>query len=124
MQGLKLGVFSTAPAIRNVVWNNITEIIGTFVLVFGVWAIFAGDVAPAFGPFLVASLVWGIGFPLVVPRVMRSTQPVILARVLRMRFCQFAGKGGSDWGYSWIPVVGPIIGGYSCRPIDLSFLDG
>ena len=44
-EGFKLGVFCTAPEIRSVVWNNITEIIGTFVLVFGVWAIFAGDVS-------------------------------------------------------------------------------
>ncbi len=119
--GLKLGVFSTAPAIRNVVWNNITEIIGTFVLVFGVWAIFFGNVADALGPFLVGALVWGIGLSLGGPtgyaiNPARDLGPRIAHAILPIH-----GKGGSDWGYAWIPVVGPIIGGIIAGLLILAF---
>jgi len=109
--GLKLGVFSTAPAIYNTPANLITEIIGTFVLVFGVFGIFANDLAPGFGPLLVGLLVLGIGLSLGGPtgyaiNPARDLGPRIAHAVLPI-----AGKGGSDWGYAWIPVVAPIIGG-------------
>ena len=115
-QALKLAAFCTAPAIRNFGANLISEIIGTFVLVFAVGAIFSKAVAasgPAagLGPYLVASLVWGIGLSLggttgyainpardLGPRLAHAALPV-------------AGKGGSDWGYAIVPVVGPLIGG-------------
>lgn len=115
--GLKLAVFSTGPAVRNVVWNNITEIIGTMVLVLGVAAIFAsgggtgGSPAAGLGPFLVAGLVWGIGLSLGGP----TGYAINPARDLGPRIAHFIlpipGKGDSDWGYGWIPVVGPIVGG-------------
>jgi glycerol uptake facilitator protein len=117
-QGFKLAVFCTAPAIRNAGTNLISEIIGTFVLVMGVAAIFQVatpvtgiSVAVGFGPFLVASLVWGIGLSLGGPtgyaiNPARDLGPRIAHAVLPI-----AGKGGSDWGYSWIPVVGPLVGG-------------
>jgi glycerol uptake facilitator protein len=120
-QGLKLGVFCTAPAIRNVVWNNITEIIGTFVLMFGVWAIFAGDVSPALGPFLVASLVWGIGLSLGGPTGYAINPARDLGPRIAHAILPVAGKGGSDWGYSWIPVVGPIIGAIIAGLLILAF---
>jgi glycerol uptake facilitator protein len=109
--GLKLGVFSTAPAIYNTPANVITEIIGTFVLVFGVFGIFANDLAPGLAPLLVGLLVLGIGLSLGGPtgyaiNPARDLGPRIAHAVLPI-----AGKGGSDWGYAWIPVVGPIIGG-------------
>jgi glycerol uptake facilitator protein len=114
--GLKLGVFCTAPAIYNTPANLITEIIGTFVLVFGVFGIFAnsgavGGSAAALNPLLVGLLVLGIGLSLGGPtgyaiNPARDLGPRIAHAVLPI-----AGKGGSDWGYSWIPVVGPIIGG-------------
>lgn len=115
--GLKLAVHSTGPAIRNTVANLITEIIGTFVLVFVIFAIFskggaaAGAPAPGVGPYLVAALVWGIGLSLGGPtgyaiNPARDLGPRIAHAVLPI-----PGKGDSDWGYSWIPVVGPIIGG-------------
>lgn len=119
--GAKLGVFSTGPAIPNTVNNLITEIIGTFVLVFGVHAIFAGDVSDALGPFLVGSLVWGIGLSLGGP----TGYAINPARDLGPRIAHFllpiAGKGDSDWGYSWIPVLGPIIGGILAGAILLLF---
>ncbi len=109
--GLKLGVFSTAPAIYNTPANLVTEIIGTFVLVFGVFGIFANDLASGLGPLLVGLLVLGIGLSLGGPtgyaiNPARDLGPRIAHAVLPI-----AGKGGNDWGYSWIPVVGPIIGG-------------
>jgi glycerol uptake facilitator protein len=116
--GLKLGVFSTAPAIYNTVANLITEIIGTALLVFGVVAIVTTSTAAgeeiAWGgifPLLIGLLVLGIGLSLGGPtgyaiNPARDLGPRIAHAVLPI-----AGKGGSDWGYSWIPVVGPIIGG-------------
>jgi glycerol uptake facilitator protein len=114
--GLKLGVFCTAPAIYNTPANVVTEIIGTFMLVFGVFGIFAysgevGGSAAALNPLLVGLLVLGIGLSLGGPtgyaiNPARDLGPRIAHAVLPI-----AGKGGNDWGYSWIPVVGPIIGG-------------
>jgi glycerol uptake facilitator protein len=123
--GLKLGVFCTAPAIYRTVPNLITEIIGTAMLVFGVLGIVgniqqiqqASDVDLSavfqFGlvPLIVGLLVLAIGLSLGGPtgyaiNPARDLGPRIAHAVLPV-----AGKGGSDWGYSWIPVVGPIIGG-------------
>jgi glycerol uptake facilitator protein len=105
----QLAVFSTGPAIRNPVWNTITEIIGTFVLVFVI--LMFGGTPSGLGPFAVALLVVGIGASLGGPtgyaiNPARDLGPRIAHAVLPIR-----GKGDSDWGYSWIPVVGPIIGG-------------
>ena len=111
--GLKLAVFCTAPAIRNPVANVITEIIGTFLLVFGVLAIGATEATAATGlvPLLVGLLVLGIGLSLGGP----TGYAINPARDLGPRIAHFVlpihGKGDSDWGYSWIPVVAPIIGG-------------
>jgi glycerol uptake facilitator protein len=121
-KGLKLAVFSTGPAIRNVGTNLISEIIGTIVLFLGVAVIFniatpvAGATSPAtlwpaLGPFLVGALVWGIGLSLGGP----TGYAINPARDLGPRIAHFllpiAGKGDSDWGYAWIPVVGPLVGG-------------
>jgi glycerol uptake facilitator protein len=121
-QGAKLGVFSTGPAIRNTTANLISEIIGTFVLVFGILTIkgatFAGTDGAAvnvnlgaLGIIPVALLVLAIGLSLGGPtgyaiNPARDLGPRIAHAVLPI-----AGKGDPDWGYSWIPVVGPIIGG-------------
>jgi glycerol uptake facilitator protein len=109
--GLKLGVFSTAPAIYNTPANIITEVIGTFVLVFGVFGIIANDLAGGLAPLLIGLLVLGIGLSLGGPtgyaiNPARDLGPRIAHAVLPI-----AGKGGSDWGYAWIPVVAPIVGG-------------
>jgi glycerol uptake facilitator protein len=111
--GLKLACFSTAPAIRNPVANIITEVIGTFVLVFAVLAFFADEATAAtgLGGLLVGLLVLGIGLSLGGPtgyaiNPARDLGPRIMHAILPI-----AGKGSSDWSYSWVPVVGPIIGG-------------
>jgi glycerol uptake facilitator protein len=111
--GLKLAAYSTAPAIRNTPANLICEIIGTFVLVFGVLAIFADEATAAtgLGGLLVGLLVFVIGLSLGGPtgyaiNPARDLGPRIMHAILPI-----AGKGPSDWGYAWIPVLGPIIGG-------------
>jgi glycerol uptake facilitator protein len=111
--GLKLSVFSTAPALRNYPLNFLTEVIGTFLLVFGVLALTADmtTVATGLAPLLVGFLVLAIGLSLggptgyainpardLMPRIMHSVLPI-------------PGKGPSDWGYAWVPVLAPIVGG-------------
>jgi glycerol uptake facilitator protein len=111
--GLKLACFSTAPAIRQPASNIICEVIGTFLLVFVILAIGATEATADTGliPLLVGLLVVGIGMSLGGPtgyaiNPARDLGPRIMHAILPI-----AGKGPSDWGYSWIPVVGPIIGG-------------
>ena len=110
--GLKLACFSTAPAVRNPVGNVICEIIGTFVLVLGVLAIFSDETTAGtgLGGLIVGLLVFGIGMSLGGPtgyaiNPARDLGPRIMHAVLPI-----AGKGDSDWGYAWIPVVAPLIG--------------
>jgi len=111
--GLKLAVFSTAPAIRKTVPNIITEVIGTFLLVFGVLAIFAdkATVGSGLGALLVGLLVLAIGLSLGGP----TGYAINPARDLAPRIAHFLlpipGKGPSDWGYAWIPVLAPLAGG-------------
>jgi glycerol uptake facilitator protein len=107
--GTKLAVFSTGPAIRSYGWNFITEAIATFVLVFVILA-FAKTPA-ALGAIPVALLVVGIGASLGGPtgyaiNPARDLGPRIAHALLPIR-----GKGASDWGYSWVPVLGPLVGG-------------
>ena len=111
----KRGCFCTAPAIRHIPSNLLSEIIGTCVLVFVAAVIFSGRLAPdglspGFGPFLVGILVWGIGLSLggttgyainpardLGPRIAHALLPI-------------AGKGDSGWNYAAVPVIGPLIG--------------
>lgn len=117
--GPKLWIFSTAPQIRSPFWNTLTEAVGTFVLVFGVLAAGRftemGETGPAnlgwLGALGVALLVFGIGVSLGGPtgyaiNPARDLGPRIMHAILPIK-----GKGDSDWGYSWVPIVGPIIGG-------------
>ncbi len=110
-KGLKLAVFCTGPAIRNTGANLISEIIGTFMLVLGVLAITANKLAAGFAPLLVGLLVVSIGLSL----GGTTGYAINPARDLGPRIAHFvlpiAGKGDSDWGYAWIPVIGPVIGG-------------
>lgn len=113
---LKRLCFCTEPAIRNTTANLISEVLGTFVLVFVVASIFSKSVASSglaagLGPYLVASLVWGIGLCLggttgYAINPARDLGPRIAHAILPI-----AGKGKSDWNYASIPVIGPLIGG-------------
>lgn len=116
-QGAILATFSTAPAIRSPLWNLVTEIIGTFALIFGVFYIAGGTVADepiklgALDALPVALLVMGIGYGLGGPtgyaiNPARDLGPRIMHALLPLK-----GKGSSDWGYAWVPIVGPLIGG-------------
>ncbi|RST71975.1 aquaporin family protein [Siminovitchia acidinfaciens] len=110
-QGTKLVVFSTNPAIKQPLSNFISEMIGTFILVLGILAIGANEFTEGLNPLIVGFLVLGIGLAL------GSTTGFAInpARDLGPRIAHFflpiAGKGSSDWGYAWIPVVGPLLGG-------------
>jgi glycerol uptake facilitator protein len=125
--GLKLAVFSTAPAIRNKPQNLLTEIIGTFILLFGVLAIvghFTADVSggigeavqatalgQAFVPLLIGLLVFVIGLSLGGPTGYAINPARDLAPRIAHAVLPIPGKRDPDWDYSWVPVVGPIIGG-------------
>jgi glycerol uptake facilitator protein len=107
--GTKLGVFSTSPAVPNTLGNMLSEIIGTFALIVGVMSIYA-DASSGLKPLLVGVLVWGIGLSLggttgYAINPARDLGPRIAHAVLPI-----AGKGGNNWSYAWIPVLGPIVG--------------
>ena len=121
--GLKLAVFSTGPAIRNYAWNLVTEIVGTFALMFGVLAIVGhfgedvlgtADLAQAVGggivPLIVGLLVFGIGLSLGGPTGYAINPARDLAPRIAHAVLPIPGKGTSDWEYAWVPVVGPLIG--------------
>ena len=106
---VKLAVFSTGPEIRSYGWNLVTEIVGTFVLLFVIVAF--GHTPSGLGPLAVALLVVVIGTGLGGPtgyaiNPARDLGPRIAHALLPIR-----GKGPSDWSYSWVPILGPLIGG-------------
>jgi glycerol uptake facilitator protein len=119
----KLAVFCNAPAVRHTPANLISEFLGTFVLLFGLSALGTNQFAQGLNPLAVGALVLAIGLSLggttgyainpardLGPRIAHALLPV-------------PGKGGSDWAYSWIPVVGPIAGGI-CGSLAYQFLLG
>lgn len=105
----KLGVFSTGPAKRSYGWNVVTEIIGTFVLVFVILH-FGGGVT-GLGPLPVALLVVAIGAPLGGPTGYAINPARDLGPRIAHALLPIKGKGASDWSYSWVPIVGPLAGG-------------
>jgi glycerol uptake facilitator protein len=111
--GLKLAVFCTGPAIRNYGLNFVTEVIGTFVLVLGVLAIVANSGVAESGllPLLVGFLVFAIGLSLGGPTGYAINPARDLGPRIAHAFLPVAGKAESDWGYAWIPVAAPIVGG-------------
>ncbi|MEY2410914.1 MAG: glycerol uptake facilitator protein [Verrucomicrobiota bacterium] len=116
--GTKLAVFCTAPAVRKPGFNVITEIIGTAILVLGVLVILSPrNLVPNSGfdtglaPLLVGALVWAIGLSLGGPTGYAINPARDLGPRLAHFFLPIAGKGGSDWSYAWVPIVGPLAGG-------------
>lgn len=107
----KLGIFCTAPAIRKLPLNFLTEFIGTATLVFGILGIGIQKVAPGFGTFFVSLLIWSLGLSAGGPTGYAINPARDLAPRIAHAILPIAGKGGSDWGYSWVPVLGPIAGG-------------
>jgi glycerol uptake facilitator protein len=113
--GLKLACFSTGPAVRQPAANVTTEAIATAMLVLGVAAIFSKAASPSgpaagMGPLLVAGLVWGIGLSLGGPTGYAINPARDLAPRLAHAILPIENKGSSDWGYAWVPVVGPFAG--------------
>lgn len=110
--GVKLGVFSTGPAIDNKPMNTVTEFLGTFLLVSGILAIGYGNgVTGGMAPFIVGMLIAVIGMAVggatgFAINPARDLGPRIAHAMLPIK-----GKGGSNWGYAWVPIVGPALGG-------------
>ncbi len=107
----KLAVFCTAPAIRHTKGNFISEFLGTFVLLFGLSALGANRFAEGLNPLAVGALILAIGLSLggttgYAINPARDLGPRIAHAILPI-----PGKGGSDWGYAWIPVLAPVLGG-------------
>lgn len=105
----KLATFSTAPTVRSYGWNMVTEIVGTFVLVFIV--LLLGKTPQELGPLAVALVVVSIGASLGGPtgyaiNPARDLGPRLAHAVLPMK-----NKGSNNWSYAWVPVLGPAVGG-------------
>jgi len=112
----KLGIFCTSPAVHSPLFNILSEILGTAVLVvvaaaIGSHGVSATGPAPALAPWLVASLVWGIGLSL----GGTTGYAINPARDLGPRLVHWLlpipGKGGSNWSYAPIPIIGDLAGG-------------
>ncbi|WP_346234916.1 MIP/aquaporin family protein [Lysinibacillus telephonicus] len=109
--GTKLSVFSTGPAIPHSFSNLLSEIIGTFILLLGLQFIGANEFTEGLNPIAVGVLIIAIGMSLggttgYAINPARDLGPRIAHAILPI-----AGKGSSNWGYAWIPVLGPILGG-------------
>lgn len=111
----KLGVFCTAPALRSFGSNLFSEIVATFVLVIVVGAIgsklvLTTGAAGGVSPFLVGCLVWSVGLSLGATTGYAMNPARDLGPRVAHALLPIAGKGGSDWGYAWVPVLGPLLG--------------
>jgi glycerol uptake facilitator protein len=119
----KLGVFCTAPAVRNTFRNFLTEVVGTFVLLIVVFYITDGQIRVpddggtvavglgSVGAIPVSFTVWVIGLSLGGPTGYAINPARDLMPRLVHALVPIKEKGSSDWGYAWIPVLGPIVGG-------------
>lgn len=105
----KLGTFSTVPTIPAPGWNVVTEVIGTFVLVFVILAF--GKTPTELGPLAVALLVVGIGASLGGPTGYAINPARDLGPRIAHQLLPIPGKRDSNWGYAWVPIVGPVTGG-------------
>jgi glycerol uptake facilitator protein len=107
----KLMVFSTSPEIKHTFGNLLCEIIGTFILVMGLGALFCNQhISQGIAPYFVGLLVWAIGLSLGGPTGYAINPARDLGPRLAHAVLPIAGKGTSEWHYAWVPIVGPIIG--------------
>ncbi|MFV1965130.1 MAG: MIP/aquaporin family protein [Pirellulaceae bacterium] len=109
----KLGVFATVPAIRHPLGNVMCEVIGSAMLLVGVFGIMNthNDIATGFGPYALGILVFSIGLSLGGPTGYGINPARDLAPRVADALLPIPDKGNSDWRYAWVPVVGPILGG-------------
>lgn len=114
-KSIKLMVFSTVPAVRAYPANLLCEVMASLVLIIGVAAVFGkatlGHPVTGMGPYLVGVLVWGIGLSLGGPTGYAINPARDLGPRIAHAILPIAGKGGSDWQYAWVPIVGPLLGG-------------
>jgi glycerol uptake facilitator protein len=108
--GAKLAVFATGPAIRMPAANVLAEAIATFALVFVGSAILEKEIGRGFVAPLGAALVWGIGLSLGGPTGYAINPARDLGPRIAHALLPIPGKGSSDWGYAWVPVIGPLLG--------------
>lgn len=109
-QGAILGTFATGPAIRNYPANMITEVIGTFVLVLGLLSFSQHSFTDGLNPLVVGALILSIGLSLGGPTGYAVNPARDFGPRLAHQLLPISTKGTSDWGYSWVPIVGPIVG--------------
>lgn len=109
----KLLIFCTQPAIRNISWNFVTEVIATAVLLMGVLGIFNNEngIHCGIGPLAVGILVFSIGLSLGGPTGYAINPARDLGPRLVHALFPVPGKGNSDWDYAWVPIFGPLLGG-------------
>lgn len=110
----KRGVFCTAPAIRDIPWNFVSEMTATFFLMFIIWEIFSkpnGPLPPGFGPYCVGLLIWALGLSLGGPTGYAMSAARDLGPRLAHAILPIKNKADSDWEYAWVPVVAPLCGG-------------
>lgn len=107
----KLGVFCTIPAERHTVGNFISEFIGTFVLMLGLGSLGATEFAAGTNPMAIGGLIVVIGLCLGGTTGYAINPARDLGPRLAHALLPIPGKGGSDWGYAWIPILAPILGG-------------
>lgn len=116
-KGAKLGIFCTGPAIRSLPANFLTEVIATAALIivgfaFGASAFAApNSLSPGFAPYLWGCLVWGLGVSLGGPTGYAMNPARDFGPRVAHAALPIAGKGGSDWGYALVPILGPLVGG-------------
>lgn len=110
-KGQKLVIFSTIPAIRKPISNLVSEMIGTFVLVLGILAIGANEFTEGLNPLIIGFLVLSIGLSLGGTTGFAINPARDLGPRIAHFFLPIPGKGSSDWGYAWVPIVGPLLGG-------------
>ncbi|MDT2743157.1 MIP/aquaporin family protein [Enterococcus asini] len=106
-----LGTFATGPAIRSLGANLISEIIGTFMLVFALLAFGMNKFGEGLNPIAVGILILVIGLSLGGTTGYAINPARDLGPRLAHAFLPIPNKGDSDWGYAWVPVLGPVIGG-------------
>ena len=111
------GIFCTTPSIRRMGWNTVTEIIATFVLVF--WILTNPTSNEALGYGAVSFVVITIGFGLGGPTGYAINPARDLGPRIAYWFLPIKGKANADWGYSWVPVLGPLIGAAAAAGLSL-----
>src|ERR1700733_5042287 len=122
---MKLMSFCTKPALRSYTWNFVTEMLGTMVLLIGILGIFDmhNEVGNGMGPYAVGILIFAIGLSLGGPtgfaiNPARDLGPRIMYALLPIK-----GKSSADWGYAWVPVLGPLLGGAIGAVIYLLYIE-